>query len=159
MASRLVLALGIDPGPKAGLAGLLYGPSGRIGLKVAQVSPNLLTGVLGVLIGWGQEVDAEVYVGVERFVHSTKGGGGAAGKLTREQIGAVLEYCAFRRVHCSERPAVTVKAWATDARLAKVQLLPATTGMPHARDAGRHALFTAVQDGAVPDPLSRKAAQ
>lgn len=155
--TSLVLAIGNDPGPKAGLAGLLYSDGRRIGLKIAQVSPSLLTDVLGVLIDWGVEVKAEVYVGVERFVHSNKGGGGAAGKLTREQVGAVLEYCASRRVYCSERSAVTVKAWATDKRLEKVQLLPATTGMPHARDAARHALFTAVHDGAVPDPLSRRA--
>lgn len=157
MASGLVLAVGIDPGPKAGLAGLLYADGRRIGLKVAQVSPNLLTDVLDVLIGWGQKVDAEVYVGVERFVHSTRGGGGAAGKLTREQVGAVLEYCAHYHVHCADRTALVVKDWATDKRLEKAQLLQATTGMPHARDAGRHALYTACKDGAVPDPLSRKA--
>lgn len=154
----MILAIGNDPGPKAGLVGLLYADGRRIGLKVAQVSPNLLTDVLGVLIDWGQSVDAEVYVGVERFVHSNKGGAGAAGKLTREQVGAVLQYCGVRRVHCAERPAVEVKAWATDKRLEKVQLIRPTAGMGHARDAGRHALFTAVHDGAVPDPLSRKAA-
>lgn len=153
----MILAIGNDPGPKAGLVGLLYADGRRVGLKVAQVSPNLLTDVLGVLIDWGVEVKAEVYVGVERFVHSNKGGGGAAGKLTREQVGAVLEYCAFRRVYCSERSAVTVKAWATDKRLEKVQLIRPTAGMPHARDGARHALYTAVHDGNIPDPLSRRA--
>lgn len=154
----LILAIGNDPGPKAGLVGLLYGNGHKIGTKIAQVSPNMLTDVLGLLIDWGRSANAdEIYVGVERFVHSKKGGGGAAGKLTREQIGGVIQYCGYRRVHCIERPAVQVKTWATDARLEKVQLIRPTAGMGHARDAARHALFTAVADGNIVDPLSRKA--
>jgi hypothetical protein len=50
-----------------------------------------------------------------------------------------------------------VKPWATDERLEAAGLLDLTKGMRHARDAARHALFTAVKDGGVPDPLSKHA--
>jgi hypothetical protein len=54
------------------------------------------------------------------------------------------------------RPAVTVKKWADDRRLEKSGLLAATSGMPkHARDAARHALYTACHDLGFRDPLSR----
>jgi hypothetical protein len=50
-----------------------------------------------------------------------------------------------------------VKPWATDERLAAAGLLDPTKGMRHARDAARHALFCAVRDFGLPDPLSAKA--
>lgn len=56
----------------------------------------------------------------------------------------------------SERPAGVVKPWATDKRLEACGLLARTRGMPHARDAARHALFSACRDVGLPDPLGRK---
>jgi hypothetical protein len=50
-----------------------------------------------------------------------------------------------------------VKPWAVDKRLHAAGLLDMTAGMRHARDAARHALFCAVKDYGLPDPLSSKA--
>jgi hypothetical protein len=50
-----------------------------------------------------------------------------------------------------------VKPWATDTRLAAAGLMEPTTGMRHARDAARHALFAAVKTYGLPDPLSARA--
>jgi hypothetical protein len=55
------------------------------------------------------------------------------------------------------RTAAVAKAWATDIRLGRTGLLDETKGMTHARDAARHALYTACKEGNIPDPLSRKA--
>jgi hypothetical protein len=47
-----------------------------------------------------------------------------------------------------------VKPWATDKRLTAAGLLAMTAKMADARDACRHALYTAVHDAGIPDPLS-----
>jgi hypothetical protein len=70
----------------------------------------------------------------------------------------VLEHWAKTGVRGSyARSAADVKPWATDTRLQAAGLLDLTKGMRHARDAARHALFCAVCDFGLTDPLSRKA--
>lgn len=58
-------------------------------------------------------------------------------------------------VHYVERRACDVKPWATDERLGAAGLLAPTKdgAMRHARDAGRHALFSAHTDHGLGDPL------
>jgi hypothetical protein len=105
-------------------------------------------------------------VGVERFVLGAKSyRSGSPGGVTRDLVGQLIE--AFNDHDSTadgrlggrffQRNASQVKAWATDARLDAAGLLAATKGMTHARDAARHALFAAVHDGGIPDPLSQRA--
>ncbi len=63
---------------------------------------------------------------------------------------------ADRGVKLAVRHSSAVFPWATDKRLRAAGLYEATTGLVHARAASRHALFAAVHDGGLPDPLSRR---
>ena len=67
----------------------------------------------------------------------------------------VVEEWAPRQCKLHIRTAGEVKPWATDKRLHTAGLLDLTAGMRHARDAARHALYSAVRDYGLPDPLSR----
>ena len=74
-----------------------------------------------------------------------------AGRITRELIAELTRHAPMH-----VRPAVTVKRWATDKRLEAAGLIGPTRGLPHARDAARHALYTAVKAGVTRDLLSVK---
>ncbi|MCL2781625.1 MAG: hypothetical protein FWD74_09115, partial [Actinomycetia bacterium] len=107
---------------------------------------------------------ARVLIAVERFVVGSRaarsrapGGGAAAQAVIAELVALVRELARERDAALAARSAATVKLWAADKRLAAAGWLRATEGMPHARDAARHALFAAVAAGVVPDPLSARA--
>lgn len=93
---------------------------------------------------------------IEQFVTGPRAGKSAtaiAGRLTRELI---TELTMVHDEALYIRPAALVKPWATDRRLAAAGLIGPTRGLPHARDAARHALFCAVKAGITRDPLSVK---
>lgn len=153
---------GVDPGPIPGIVRLHLlrdsrgvEPTRLIGAAALQVTPNVLGEVLDGLDGG--IVNALAY---EKFVvgrRAARSATPAAGATTRDMIGR-LE--AWTQEHCDgrvhSRSAADVKPWATDKRLAAAGLLePLTTGMRHARDGARHALFCAVRDYGLPDPLSK----
>ncbi|BEL07847.1 hypothetical protein Q0Z83_060380 [Actinoplanes sichuanensis] len=161
--------IGVDPGPLPGIVRLhlivdsrgvepsrLIGvePSRLIGAEALQVTPGVLLTVATALCeGIGQALAYERFVVGRRAARSATA---AAGTRTRSVIGALEEWGHTRcKVHA--RSAAEVKPWATDARLDAAGLLELTKGMRHARDAARHALFCAVRDYGLPDPLSRKA--
>jgi hypothetical protein len=141
------VVIGIDPGPTPGIVLLARRYSGDgFDADVVQCSASALLRVLE-----GLDPHGHALISVERFV--VKGRNNAAQSLTRDQVSALQAL--FPRVVL--RTAAQVKPWATDTRLEAAGLLEATKGMRHARDAARHALFCAVHDAGVPDPLSRKA--
>jgi hypothetical protein len=169
-----IRAIGIDPGPRAsvGIVRLDYPDGmqpGRIGVFQCTHADAAL--VLAALLR--EPWNGETYVGVERWVPSTRGGGGAAGERTRDLVGqlqlTVQAYNAeesfvmgkgFRYQNGAQfslQNAGTVKTWATDERLTPSGLLKLTEGMRHARDGARHAIYVATHDGRIPDPLSKKA--
>jgi hypothetical protein len=151
--------IGIDPGPLPGIVRLRVlreEPVRIIGAAALQVTPNVLGQVLDGLDGG--MIQALAY---ERFVvgrRAARSATPAAGAATRDMIGR-LE--AWAEAHCDgrvhSRAAADVKPWAVDKRLHAAGLLDLTAGMRHARDAARHALFCAVKDYGLPDPLSSKA--
>lgn len=155
-----VRVLGIDPGPIPGLVALCF-PGGhpKPAIHVVQCSHGIAPRLLRTLLDLGPE--APTWVQIERFVVGRKSmRAGRAGEITRDLIGRCAEVVAEtggRPGRFHYRNASTVKAWATDKRLDRLGLLEATIGMPHARDAGRHALYCAVADAGMPDPLSAKA--
>lgn len=158
-----VRVIGVDPGPTPGLVLLRFndGPFGvcHVVQCTHLIAPDIFRMLLGI------DPATPTIVGVERFVIGAKSyRSGSPGGVTRDLVGAIDQACrdhmhemgsALVRLH--QRNASQVKAWATDARLDKTGLLDATKGMTHARDAARHALFAAVHDGGIPDPLSKKA--
>lgn len=155
--------LGIDPGPIPGVVRLQLGvPPDTLGAatellaaQVLQCTPGVLTCVLEAL-----SQDDQPTIALERFVTGPRAGRSStpkAGTTTRALIGEVEAWARDGHVRIHTRSAAEVKPWATDARLEAAGLLELTTGMRHARDAGRHALYCAVRDYGLTDPLSRKA--
>jgi hypothetical protein len=159
-----VRVIGVDPGPTPGIV-LLRFNDGPFGIcHVVQCTHLIAPEIFRMLLG----IDpvTPTIVGVERFVIGRSSyRTGSPGAVTRDLVGSLVEVFNEHdstadgrlggRFH--QRNASQVKAWATDARLAATGLLDATKGMTHARDAARHALFAAVHDGKIPDPLSKKA--
>lgn len=155
--------IGVDPGPLPGVVALrLLDQRARIRLDRAyQVKPYLLEQYLDDLTSELELPYPEQFiVAVERFVVGTRASRSRAaqdGAVTRDMVGAVKAWGRARNVQVHNRSAAEVKPWATDIRLEAAGLLAPTKGMRHARDGARHALFCAVKDYGLPDPLSSKA--
>lgn len=146
----MITVIGIDPGPTPGIVLLDFYGENILERHVVQCSAISLLPVLDGLGAIGADV-----IAIEKFV---TGRGtmraGADGDLTRNQVERVARRYP-RQVNATRR-AADVKPWATDERLAHAGLLEPTKGMRHAKDAARHALFAAVRDAGLPDPLSRR---
>lgn len=162
--------IGVDPGPIPGIVVLdldaMADGSGRwLRERFAyQCTANAAAYLLEALL---LEHGDAALVQVETYVVGNKSGRlSHAGESanTRDLVGAVQQVVSnFHRGPISgqtgvfvQRAAGEVKPWATDDRLARAGLLEPTKGMRHARDAARHALFAAVRDGGLPDPLSKR---
>lgn len=146
--------IGIDPGPTPGIV-RLHCRDGRLiadWTHVVQCSANVLPEIVGAFLENGRDVWPRTVLQVERFV--TRGRSTHDQRLTNDQAGLVQSLASELGASAVLRTAHQVKGWATDARLDAAGLLEACKGMRHARDAARHALFAAVHDGALPDPLS-----
>lgn len=164
---RAVIVVGVDPGPIPGTVGLLIEPIGGVpvitDVQLAQTSAGIVgLTVGGIVMRWKGHPEIEdartasVLIGVERFVVSRRSGrssSAGAGRITRDMVG-VIERCGEELgATVVQRPAVTVKAWATDERL-RAAGIEIPKGMTHAKDAARHALYAACHAGHLPDPLS-----
>jgi hypothetical protein len=153
--------LGVDPGPVVGVLWLsievnrpgenLVANGARIvWVHAMQITPGALIWVLDAAHKLWTAVDA---VALERFVvgaraaRSRTPSGGADARETAQQV---VDWVRGKgsSMQLAARSAADVKPWATDARLERAGLLAPTTGMRHARDAGRHALYCAVKDWA-----------
>lgn len=156
----MIVAIGMDPGETVGLCRLTYAVDSSLLLAdVVQASASTALDLLEVLLRVPK--GTEVYFQVEKFVIG-RGSyrSGSPGARTRDMVGSACTLAlaaAQGHTMVSRRSAGEAKAWATDGRLKAAGLLEDTKGMGHARDATRHALFTAVAEGNIPDPLSRKA--
>jgi len=160
-----LVVLGVDPGPIPGMAVLEFGidDSGvyrLIEANALQVSHGLAAEVATELIAQHTRGarPPELRVAVERFVvgtRSARSGTAKAGEQTRDLVGELRHVADVSGCWYVARSASEVKPWATDERLTAAGLTACTHQMRHARDAARHALFAAVKDGRVPDPLSK----
>lgn len=147
--------LGADPGETTGLARLDL--DGYREPKLVQVTtPGLVTSHLEALLG--AQAPDEVLFAIEQFVVGYRSGRSStpkAGRTTRDLIGALQLWALERGIRVVLRSASEVKPWSTDIRLRAAGLY--LRGAPHARDAARHALHSAVRDAGFPDPLSSRA--
>jgi hypothetical protein len=148
----------MDPGPTPGIVRLTYSDDrDLLMVDVVQCSAHTALDLLEVLLR--VPAGTEVYFQGEKFVVG-KGSyrTGSPGARTRDMVGsAVTMVQSGRLCVVTLRSASQAKQWATDKRLDAAGLLGEVKGMQHAKDAARHALYTAVAEGKVPDPLSRKA--
>lgn len=160
----MIVAIGMDPGPTPGLVKLTYVVDRLMEVHVIQCSANCM---LDVLDAWfrGVPTKAELYFQAEKFVVGTKSmRAGSPGARTRDMVGSTTT---LAQTHLSGsgapkgsvviRTASETKAWASNGRLEAAGIFGDLKGMTHAKDAGRHALYTACKDGLIPDPFSIKA--
>ena len=154
------LVIGVDPGPIPGVVTLgLNDGRPLVSPSVFQCDPQSALWVVtealaSELVSWDLK-----FLAVERFVvgpRAARSTTASAVALTRDLIGNLQGIGDLAGAQVLLRSASEVKPWATDTRLDAAGLLPVTKGMPHARDAARHALFCAVRDAGAPDPLSRR---
>lgn len=157
--------IGVDPGPVPGIV-VLRVDGASVTAHALQCTAGIAAALVDHLLADAVEAThheyavtgAGVVLAVEKFVVGKASmRSGRDGMVTRDLVGQLQRVAALRGVRYVERSASQVKPWATDDRLAHARLLEPTKGMRHSRDAARHALFAAVHDGALPDPLSRKA--
>lgn len=159
------IVLGADPGPTPGIIRLTVGYSRANPMPVieradvVQCSEGVLVPVLNALIDFAEfaETTALAYEAFVTGARAARSSTPAAGKATRDMVRDLAGWAAHHNLPSYTRRAADVKPWATDARLDAAGLLDLTKGMRHARDAGRHALYCAVKDYGLPDPLSRAA--
>jgi hypothetical protein len=152
--------IGVDPGPIPGVVRLHleygHGPTRLLEAEVLQATPRLILPVLDMLSDHNRTA-----IALEQFVvgrRASQSSTPAAGVITRTMVGAIDAWASdLSERSCVARSAAAVKPWAVDKRLHAAGLLDMTAGMRHARDAARHALFCAVKDYGLPDPLSSKA--
>lgn len=151
------LFVGIDPGQTTGICAFVS-PHAPVVMQI-NAKPVFVVGIVRALIehdvgGEGATLAVEQFVVLHRAARSSTA---RAGAIAREII-AVLQSLA-REIDATLhlRPAAAVKPWASDWRLELAGLLEPTQHMTHARDAARHALYAAVHDGYVIDPLSSRA--
>jgi len=151
----VITSLGIDPGPRPGVFLARWAPGKREAVLVRAwqlhdvPAAELLIEVLDEYdITCGQ---------IEEF-RTGRGAGtrGKAASVTREQVTELTAIAAGHGLRLAVRHSSAVMPWASDKRLRAAGLYAATKGLVHARAASKHALYCAVHDGGLPDPLSSK---
>lgn len=151
------IVIGVDPGVTTGIS-VLTSYDGDDPHMLVQANPVAVPFIVGSLFLMLQDQfpDAVQCLAIEAFRVGRRSGrlahpAGAA--TTRRLHDELVAWAEPRRIVVRSRPAADVKTWATDKRLDKLGLRQ--LGLPHAADAGRHALYAAVHDFGFPDPLSR----
>jgi hypothetical protein len=148
--------IGIDPGPVTGIVAFQcrHGESDIIRPMILETHADSVAIFLGHILAGTADDRVQRLIAIERFVvgsRAARSATAAAGQMTRTAIGEMLDVA--RGLPCVLRSAAEVKPWATDARLKRAALFDVTSRMTHARDAARHALFAAVRDCGLIDPL------
>lgn len=155
----VIVAIGMDPGPTPGLVKLTYSDGLLLDVAVVQCTANCALDVLAMWLNNLPVAGAlETYVQVERFVVG-KGSyrTGSPGARTRDMVGSAVTLAEAHNAVVAVRTASEAKAWASNGRLLAAGIEGDVRGMTHARDGARHALYTAVKDGRIPDPFSKRA--
>lgn len=160
MIGSIVCVFGIDPGPTTGIFQLDYSNGLLLSKTRLQADAEDAEFVLEMLLAWYAN-NADVvkrFAGIEKFVtgHSAGTRGKKAG-LTRQFEVLLAERLQSWGAKVAVRPTAIVKPWATDKRLIEAGLVGASALHGKARDtydAGRHALYAAVHDAGMKDPLA-----
>lgn len=152
----VLCVIGCDPGPVPGIAVAYWDGDSWCYPAAYQCSASAAP----ALVSWLAEKNKRLrlFGAVEEFRTGTGAGArGGEASVTRRLVQDVAGALSAHKVPVKVRPAAAAKPWATDKRLERAGLIAVTAQLPHARDAMRHALFCAVHDGGVPDPLSAAA--
>ncbi len=155
--------IGVDPGPSTGIAFLDFSGdrlAGRTMIQVDGTSAQLVLEAMLAKYYADPQVVTRRFAQVEAFVTGQSAGTkGADAEVTRQLSFVFAEQLQMWGYRTQLRKKADVwssagKAggWATDKRLAAAGVLRPPENK-HANDAGRHALFCAVHDAHLPDPL------
>jgi hypothetical protein len=152
----IISVIGGDPGPSTGLSFLDYEDRKLIGWTVLQVDGNSAPGVLTAILARGYanpEYVTKRYAQIEPFVTGQSAGTrGPKADYTRQEAFKLVELLELWGYAVKLRKAADVKGWAADKRLKAAGVLRPPENR-HGNDASRHALYTAVHDAYLPDPL------
>lgn len=151
-----VCALGIDPGPHTGmcLAGWHVGEALPFLAYAFECDATSAAQLLAMILrSWGHVTRA---IQIEEFRQGRKSVQlrGVRAAPVQDEIRLLEGYAFNYDIPVIRRPAAMVKPWADDLRLGKAGMAEPTARYGHARDAARHALYCAVRDLGMPDPLS-----
>ena len=166
--------IGLDPGPTTGMCFLNYSqlpdgtwnpvPEALMCQVDGKSSPILLRAMLSTYYSGDCPV-AFRHASVERFVTGRSAGTrGSNADVTRQLVMELAEVLQGFAYHVQLRSAADVKPWATDKRLIRAGIAKAENAGIHGKlrdgyDAARHALYCAIWDARLKDPLlTRKAA-
>jgi len=151
----LIRTIGVAPGVICGI-GVIDWDSNEpevASAHVLQCDSGLCLAVVASLI---EEAPGHVGVAIEHYVSGLTQDGGAAG-LTRSLVEHLIRLADERADAWWSWPAHQVRSWATDERMHAGGLASLANGMAlHGLDGLRHALYAAVRDGGLRDPLSRR---
>lgn len=152
------LVIGVDPGMTTGVAAFGIGFGTAITRpRALQCSHDWALELVERELAEAELQDLPRVLAVERFVIRARAARSAtpvAGEITRKLIGDIQTLGERHGARTVLHSAADVKPWGTDRRLDAAGLLAPCVGMGHARDAARHALFSAVQTAGLPDPLT-----
>lgn len=150
------LVIGVDPGPVPGLTALLIRNGKVCDVEIVQMTADFMPKALKALVV-PRAPHGPVLIGVERFVvgpRASRSSTPKAGAITRDMVGEVTAVGQELGATVVQATASQALTWSSDERLEKAGIV-VPKGMAHARAAARHALYTAVKHGHLPDPLSK----
>lgn len=149
--------VGVDPGKACGICFLDYQDTKLIASARLQVNSGSVLYVMETLLLRAyNDPDAvpKRFAGIEPFITGNSAGTkGDPAEETRQLAFAFGELLQVYGYYVQRRKAADVKPWASDERLKAAGIYDEHTGMRHANDASRQALYAAVHDAYRPDPL------
>lgn len=158
-----IVVVGIDPGPRPGVFALRYSPPEEHDVRRRTAAPVLFECNADAMILLLRAIlpsdvrliiiSYEIYVVGNRSSKVKASGDNATTVRMCGQIQG-LNY-ADSRIAIKRHPAAQVMPWASLERLERAGIEGLTKGMPHVRSAAKHALYAAVHDAGVIDPLSK----
>ena len=153
----IISVIGCDPGPTTGISILDYYQGQLSVWTVLQVDGDSAQGVLEAILTRRQaalgDAVAKRYAQVEPFVTGQSAGTrGPKADYTRQEAFKLVELLQLWGYAVKLRKAGDIKTWASDKRLRTAGVLRPPENR-HGNDASRHALYTAVHDAYLPDPL------
>jgi hypothetical protein len=164
---EIISVVAVDPGPTTGMCFLDY-QTGSLGLPpqpqctLLQADGKSADAVLEAMLarwyGVGTSPVTKRYAVVEKFV-TGRGAGtkGAHADVTRQLVMELTERLQLHGYKVVIRQASDVKVWATDKRLVAAGIVGDSAIHGKARDAydaARHAIYCAVKDAKMKDPLA-----
>lgn len=153
---QVVSVIGVDPGVTTGISFIDYIDKRIAGTMQLQVDHASAVALLELILGrwYNSNVIVQRWAQVEPFkTGQSAGAKGDAAEITRQQAFILGETLQVHGYHTELRKKGDIDTWGSNKRLEKAGIIRQLDGMRHANDASRHALYCAVHDAHMPDPL------